>query len=69
MDWIERLFHIAPDGGDGSLEIGITVGIVVAVLIALTGAARLLSIVRRWRDTLRASTPPTAPHSLDRSDG
>jgi hypothetical protein len=20
MDWIERLFHISPDGGNGSLE-------------------------------------------------
>jgi hypothetical protein len=21
MDWIERLFHVSPDGGNGSLEL------------------------------------------------
>ena len=36
MDFIERIFGVSPDGGDGSLEFMYLVGIVVAVtLIAL----------------------------------
>ena len=47
MDWIERWFGISPDGGDGSLEIGVAVVLVAmgAVLVAaafpgLRGALR-----------------------------
>ena len=37
MDFIERIFGVSPDGGDGSLEFMYLVGIVVAVtLIAWT---------------------------------
>ena len=32
MDFIERLFGVAPDGGDGSLELLWAAAIVVAVL-------------------------------------
>ncbi len=33
MDFIERIFGVSPDGGDGSLEFMYLVGIVVAVTL------------------------------------
>jgi hypothetical protein len=49
MDWIERLFGISPDGGDGSAEIMIfaTIAIVLAGILA----ARVPSVrnyLRHW---------------------
>jgi hypothetical protein len=49
MDWIERLFGISPDGGDGSAE----VMIFAAITIVLAGilAARVPSVrsyLRQW---------------------
>jgi hypothetical protein len=35
MDWIERLFGVAPDNGDGSLESLIFVALVAVVTIGL----------------------------------
>jgi hypothetical protein len=29
MDFIERVFHIAPDGGSGSLELAIVLGLMI----------------------------------------
>ncbi len=58
MDWIERLFHIAPDGGNGSLEIGIVAGIVVALAMMIAGAIKLGPRVKAWfahRDLGRTS--------------
>ena len=43
MDWIEKLIGISPDGGDGSLELLILLGV-----IAL-GVALGLLVVRRSR--------------------
>ena len=40
MDFFERLFHVSPDGGDGSLETAF-------LLILLAGAASLL-VLPRW---------------------
>jgi hypothetical protein len=38
MDWIERLFHISPDGGNGSLELLFFVVPIGAFLIAVISA-------------------------------
>jgi hypothetical protein len=35
MDFIERLFGISPDGGDGSAEVLIIGGVVLLLMIAL----------------------------------
>lgn len=45
MDWIEQWFGVNPDGGDGSLEKLLIVGLVVFV-VAL--GASLNTGVRRW---------------------
>jgi hypothetical protein len=45
MDFIERLFGISPDGGDGSIEV-LIIGIVV--LLAVAAAWRL-----RWTNVPR----------------
>jgi hypothetical protein len=39
MDWIERLFHIAPDGGDGVTE---------ALALVAVGLAIASAAVRRY---------------------
>jgi hypothetical protein len=39
MDYIERLFHIAPDGGNGLLEVAITMAVLL-VPIAFLAARR-----------------------------
>ncbi len=41
MDFIERLFGISPDGGDGTTEL-----MYIAVLL-------LIVILFRWRETIR----------------
>jgi hypothetical protein len=42
MDWIERIFGISPDGGDGTTELLFLAGAVaiVALVIARTPAIR-----------------------------
>jgi len=35
MDWIERLFGVAPDNGDGSLELLIFVALVAIVTLGV----------------------------------
>jgi hypothetical protein len=35
MDFVERLFGWAPDGGDGTFELMIIVGVLVAVVLGL----------------------------------
>jgi len=45
MDWLEQLFGLNPDGGDGSIEALIVVAVVVIVLaIAFTVSERLRAI-------------------------
>ena len=44
MNFVERLFHLAPDGGDGSLELS---------LIAAAAIGLAAFIVRRARQRLR----------------
>jgi hypothetical protein len=48
MDWIERLFHLAPDGGSGSLEVGIIAGAAVALALAIASAIKLGAAMKRW---------------------
>lgn len=40
-DWIERVFDLAPDGGDGSVEWGWAVGFAVATLLFFADAGRV----------------------------
>jgi len=49
MDFIERLFGVSPDGGDGSFELLLFVLPLAAIaLLYQTGiAGRLLALVRR----------------------
>ena len=46
MDFIERLFHIAPDGGDGSIEAAylMVAGMVVAAAVF---RRHLIGLVRK----------------------
>jgi hypothetical protein len=57
MDWIERLFGISPDGGDGSAEIMIFAAI--AIVLAGIFAARVPSV----RNYLRQWLPGRQNHS------
>jgi hypothetical protein len=40
-DWIERFFEFEPDGGDGSVEWGLAVGLAIATLVLFLDARRL----------------------------
>ena len=58
MDWIERLFGVAPDNGDGSLELLIFVALVAIVALGViwrVPRARdgLLMFFERLQRTLR----------------
>jgi hypothetical protein len=48
-DWIERIFNLAPDSGDGSVEWGWSAGFAVATLIFFADAGR------RWWGSARMS--------------
>ena len=54
-DWIERVFDVSPDGGDGSTEWGVTAVAVVATLVFV--AAGLLE---QRRYSHRRATPGAA---------
>jgi len=56
MDWIERLLHVAPDGGNGSVEIGIAAGAAIALAMVVAGALKLGAWLRR-RVAARQSRP------------
>ena len=56
MDWIERLFHVAPDGGSGSLEAGIVAGAAVALVLLIASAITLSTAVKHWLAPL--ASPP-----------
>ena len=51
MDWIEQLFGISPDGGDGSLEALIVAGFctIVVTLIALRFRRPMRQLLQRRR--------------------
>ena len=46
MDFIESLFGIAPDGGDGSLE-AMLIGAVVAVALMIVFRRRIFAFISR----------------------
>jgi hypothetical protein len=48
MDWIERLFGISPDGGDGSTEIFYLVA-AVAMIALIVGRPFFLKLARKRR--------------------
>jgi MYXO-CTERM domain-containing protein len=50
MDWIERLFHVSPDGGNGATET-LYVGVAIVVL------AGLVVLVMRRRRRSRVPSP------------
>lgn len=43
MDFIESIFHVAPDGGTGSLELAILIVVVVFPLVVLALRRRVRS--------------------------
>jgi hypothetical protein len=47
MDWVERLFGISPDNGNGSFEVLIFVIVVLLLLVVSTQRRRFR---RRYRD-------------------
>ena len=46
MDFIEKLFGIAPDGGDGSLEV-LWIGAIVVVVLAVVFRRRIIEGLSR----------------------
>jgi hypothetical protein len=48
MDWIERLFGISPDGGDGSTEMLYLVA-AVAIVALIFGRSFLARLARKLR--------------------
>jgi hypothetical protein len=48
MDWIERLFGISPDGGDGSTEMLYIVA-VIAIVALIFGRSFFVRLARRLR--------------------
>jgi hypothetical protein len=61
MDWIERLFHLAPDGGSGTLEVGIIAGAAVALALMIASAIRLRAAVKRWFAPLASQPRESEP--------
>jgi hypothetical protein len=57
MDFVERIFHVAPDGGTGSLELAI-----IFVLLAFPIAVALLRGARASLD--RSHRTPGAKHLI-----
>jgi len=49
MDFIERIFGLSPDGGDGSLEVAILGGFVLVIVLV----ARRRSLARLFGRPLR----------------
>jgi hypothetical protein len=58
MDWIERLLHVAPDGGNGSLEVGIVAGAAVALALIIASAIKLRPAVKHWFGPLASPRDP-----------
>lgn len=69
MDWIERLFHLSPDGGSGSFELSVVIGALVAIAMIAASAVRLLPWVTRWYRVLQERSQEASPRALERFDG
>ncbi len=46
MDFIERIFHISPDGGDGTTEAAL-IGVALLFLVGICFRKKIASVVRR----------------------
>ncbi|HXR61988.1 MAG TPA: hypothetical protein VN720_00420 [Rudaea sp.] len=55
MNWLEAIFHHAPDGGDGSAEALLLLAVFVAVVARLAGLRgnRAAATARRLESTRR----------------
>jgi hypothetical protein len=40
MDWVERIFHVSPDGGSGAYELALALAVVVVLCTVGALAAR-----------------------------
>jgi hypothetical protein len=69
MDWIERLLHLSPDGGSGSLEVGIVAGAAVALALMIASAIKLRGTVKYWFARLASQLRESEPTPLTRFDG
>lgn len=49
MDWIEKVLHVSPDGGNGSLELVIFLVLSVVAFLAVTRAVARSQARRRRR--------------------
>jgi hypothetical protein len=47
MDWIEKVLHVSPDGGNGSLEVLIYLVLSAVALLAINRAFRVRARRRR----------------------
>jgi hypothetical protein len=57
MDWIESIFGLSPDGGDGTTEAMIVFAACAVIgIIIYARAPRVTAYVRKW--LLRATQPP-----------
>lgn len=57
IDWIERIFHVNPDGGNGSVEMLIGAGILVALLVIVGWRLHVSRLLRRrWRALRRSGS-------------
>lgn len=50
VDWIEKVFHVSPDGGNGFVELAIYLALFAVVAAAVSGVRS----ARRWRAVGRA---------------
>ena len=48
MDWIERIFGISPDGGDGTTEALFIVAAIAIAALAIAGTPHFRACARRF---------------------
>jgi len=47
MDFIERIFHVSPDGGNGVTELGLALAAIFIVVVIVLNRARWRFLERR----------------------
>lgn len=52
MDFFEQWFGIAPDGGNGSLEL-LYLAVLVAIILIVVFRKQIMTMIRQWRDQSR----------------